>query len=241
MGPSLPGKKTPARRYQSDPVKSNNMENPVRVNIGCGSTPTKGWLNYDAGARWVYNPAYRLITTLFPSFNNKCARANSIRYADAAKGIPLPDSSVGVVYACHIFEHLAPEEGAFFLKEARRLLVPGGIIRLVVPDLQLGIDKYNRDRDGDAFLAGLLFRYTRPRSLWELLKYHYIVGRCHYYMYNNMSIVSRLTDAGFVEARTLSPGQTGIAEPGELDLFERSGDSLYAEAKQPQNACIPNN
>jgi len=52
-------------------------------------------------------------------------------------------------------------------------------------------------------------------------------------MYNDLSLVKRLVDVGFQDVKTLPPGKTSIPDPGGLDLFERNGDSLYVEARQP--------
>jgi hypothetical protein len=42
-----------------------------------------------------------------------------------------------------------------------------------------------------------------------------------------------LTISGFECARALPPGQTGIKDPGSLDLYERSSESIYLEALAP--------
>ncbi len=52
---------------------------------------------------------------------------------DCTKDWPLPDNSFDVVLASHIIEHLQYQEAAHFLKEARRVLAPGGRIIVVTP------------------------------------------------------------------------------------------------------------
>lgn len=57
---------------------------------------------------------------------------------DIRQGIPLPDASCKAVYSCHNFEHLNPwHELLPVLKDCKRLLQPGGVCRIVVPDLAL--------------------------------------------------------------------------------------------------------
>jgi len=57
--------------------------------------------------------------------------------ADFLNGIPFRDGSAGVIYLSHFLEHLAPmEQTADFLKECRRILAPGGILRVSVPDFR---------------------------------------------------------------------------------------------------------
>ena len=43
-----------------------------------------------------------------------------------------------------------------------------------------------------------------------------------------------LTAVGFEDARVLPDGITGIANPGSLDLAERSPESVFVEARRPR-------
>ena len=54
----------------------------------------------------------------------------------ASEGIPAPSQSVDVVYHSHLLEHLQQEEGEDLIQECFRVLKPGGILRIVVPDLE---------------------------------------------------------------------------------------------------------
>ena len=55
---------------------------------------------------------------------------------DLSKGIPLPDQSCEVVYHSHVLEHIPRDSAPDFLKECYRVLAPGGILRIAVPDLE---------------------------------------------------------------------------------------------------------
>jgi len=56
--------------------------------------------------------------------------------ADLRKGVPFPDASFDVVYHSNFLEHLERPEARRFLEECRRVLRPGGLTRVVVPDLE---------------------------------------------------------------------------------------------------------
>lgn len=63
--------------------------------------------------------------------------------------LPFADASVLLIYSEHMLEHLRPAAGLNFLRESWRVLAPGGVLRLVTPDLS----KYacalaNGDADG---------------------------------------------------------------------------------------------
>jgi predicted SAM-dependent methyltransferase len=95
------------------------MKSNVAVNIGCGSHYRKGWLNFD----------------LYPD-SKDVLRANIVR------GIPCEDCHADFVYHSHVLEHLSREDGARFLGECHRILKPGGILRIAVPDLEDAAREY---------------------------------------------------------------------------------------------------
>jgi ubiquinone/menaquinone biosynthesis C-methylase UbiE len=71
------------------------------------------------------------------------ANKNNLIAHDLTKGIPCPDNSVDAVYHSHFLAHLdrnladpAQDAALIFLKECRRVLKPGGVMRSVVPDLE---------------------------------------------------------------------------------------------------------
>src|SRR5438128_681127 len=99
----------------------NPNGHPYRVNIGCGMGALDGWLNFDNSisvrlARLGILP--ELIASLLRpeqlSFI-EYARKHQIKYADATKRIPLPDSSASTVLSSHMLEHLDRHEAKAFL------------------------------------------------------------------------------------------------------------------------------
>lgn len=86
---------------------------PYRLHLGCGKVRLKGWVNLDAErVPGVVDVA-----------------------VDLRWGVPLADGSCGLVFCEHFLEHLGPEDGVRFLRECRRLLVPGGVLRVAMPSL----------------------------------------------------------------------------------------------------------
>ena len=121
----------------------------MRVNIGCGQTPTPGWRNFDNSpslrlARLPVLPELLLRLRILKNEQYsfiRFARSNSLEFANAAARIPLPDESVEALYSSHMFEHLSPAGVSRFLNEALRVLKKGGIIRLAVPDLRVLVNR----------------------------------------------------------------------------------------------------
>jgi SAM-dependent methyltransferase len=158
---------------------------------------------------------------------------NNIQWADATKCIPLPDSSVEILYSSHMMEHLDRKEVESFLKEARRILCKNGIIRIVVPDLRKLIDKYLADGDSDAFIEKTGMAPKNPKTLIDRIGYCLTGERRHRWMYDGPAVVRLLVSMGFRDPRILPAGATMIPDPGDLNLSELAGQSIYTEAYNP--------
>lgn len=212
-----------------------------RVNVGCGQTPTPGWINYDNAltARFARVPLalpilrrLGLLTDLQHQFM-RTALVQDIRYADAVRRIPEADQSVEVLYTSHMLEHLDLKEARSFLAEAKRVLKPGGILRVAVPNLKGHVDQYVADGDGDGFLARVHLTRARPRTVFEKMTYLLVGDRHHQWMYDGRSLCRLMASAGFVDVREVPEGQTSIHDPGPLNLAERSPESVFVEARNP--------
>jgi predicted SAM-dependent methyltransferase len=84
-----------------------------KLNIACGARYHADWVNID------FHP-----------------RGNEVKKVNILKGLPFEDSSFEVAYSSHFFEHITSGQAKFVLKEIYRILGPGGIVRIVVPDLE---------------------------------------------------------------------------------------------------------
>ena len=156
-----------------------------------------------------------------------------ILWANGIKRIPENDSSVDVIYSCHMVEHLEKLDVVSFLKESRRILKSGGIIRLAVPNIKYQVDNYLKDGDADKFIESTHLTRKQPKTIIAKIKYLIIGDRNHQWMYDGKSLCNLLSSAGFEEPRILETGLTNIPDPGMLDLKERSLESVFVEACNP--------
>ena len=83
-------------------------------------------------------------------------------------GLPFADGAATHVFVSHLFEHLFfPHDAMAFLVELKRVLAPGGCVRIVVPDVAQLIDAYQR---GDrAFFAQRAAHWQGARGDGPLL------------------------------------------------------------------------
>ena len=212
----------------------------VRLNVGCGRSPTPDWINYDNSpsvrlARWPVLARALVRLGLVDghglAFIEFC-RTHRIRHADAARRIPHAGGTVDAVYSSHMLEHLDRGEAWSFLAECRRVLKPDGILRLAVPDLRNAAYTYLRLSDANGFLRHLQFDLDKPRGPVARLRRLLSGGRGHHWMYDRDSLVALVEGAGFVNVEMMEQGRTRIDEPGMLDLNEREADSLCVEARR---------
>jgi len=91
------------------------------LNLGCGTRYHSSWVNVDI----------------------HCTGPDVIPF-DLRQGIPFVDEAFDVIYHSHLLEHFSKAYAAVFLKECFRVLRKGGIIRVVVPDLEEILRTYLR-------------------------------------------------------------------------------------------------
>lgn len=157
------------------------------------------------------------------------ARSQGVK-PGSATALPHSDASVDAIYSSHMLEHLDRESARAFLDEAHRVLRSGGVLRVAVPDLGRLVERYNTDGDADGFVAATLLGSETSITALDRLRHLVLGSRAHAWMYDERSLISLVEAAGFEEVRSLPPGQTGIAAPGSLDLWERADESVYVEA-----------
>ncbi|MDA7801208.1 methyltransferase domain-containing protein [Candidatus Pelagibacter sp.] len=210
----------------------------IKVNIGCGRSPTNGWINMDnspaiklANSPFKYKIA-RTLKLLNPEQieNIEWNKLNKIQFADATKSLPLKDSSVECIYTSHMFEHLSQIGARSFLKEAKRALKSGGVLRIAIPDLKIAIEKYLKSRNADSFMQEIFVQAPPISSLKQKIMLFVSGYRHHQWMYDGESLSKLLRETGFKEIEICEGGYTKILDPDELNLNEQEDSSVYVES-----------
>ena len=194
----------------------------IKINIGCGLSGISGWHNLDNSPTITLSRIPLLRSAL-----KTPAWPRDVRRYDVRKGLNFADDSVRYIYSSHTFEHFTYEESLAIAKDCRRKLAPGGVLRVVVPDLELIAREYLAD---DEPLAAQTFisRLSLNHSLQDV--FH--PGSNHSQMFDGRKLVYMLREAGFKNVEVSSYRQSAIPEIDQIELEVRRNESLYAEARK---------
>ncbi len=88
-----------------------------RLNWGCGGDPRPGWINSDARGE--------------PGVDIVC---------DIRDGLPLEEDSIDYAVSIHSLPEVPYDDLIPVLAELCRVLKPGGVLRVTLPDLEQGLD-----------------------------------------------------------------------------------------------------
>lgn len=212
----------------------------VRVNIGCGKTPTLGWLNFDnsPALKLAKSPIKFRLSKMMGLLNAAQLEniewniANKVSFADATKTIPLASSSAACIYTSHMLEHLSREGAQVFLCESLRVLKKNGVLRISVPDLKIAVDEYCSVGNADQFMEQMYVSAPSIKSIKQKIGLLVAGYRHHQWMYDGKSLSKIMTKAGFRDVIIQAPGVTLIEMKDGLDLFERSDQSIFVEGRK---------
>jgi SAM-dependent methyltransferase len=194
----------------------------IKINIGCGLSGIPGWHNLDN------SPTITLSRIpLLRSVLKTPAWPRDVRRYDVRKGLPFADGSVHYIYSSHTFEHFTYDESLAIARDCRRALAPGGILRIVVPDLELIAREYLADEKPLAAQT-FLSRLSLNHSLQDFVH----PGSNHSQMFDARALVHMVRSAGFENVEVSSYRKSAIPEIEQIELEVRRDESLYVEARK---------
>jgi predicted SAM-dependent methyltransferase len=179
-------------------IQSLRGRSDLRVNVGSSSSTLEGWINVD----------------LLRDPEGRCLRM------DATKRWPFPSGSAEAVNSEHFIEHLSGDEARVYLREAHRVLRPGGVIRTSTPDLG-EISRSLLDRNEGDLSVHRSHGYSAATHGEMVNNYVYEWG--HRRLYDEETLALLLVEAGFAEPRGRSYGESGHVALRGIDRHDPSG------------------
>jgi predicted SAM-dependent methyltransferase len=190
------------------------------LNLGCGHKGRPGWVNVDSSG--------------FPGVDV---------VFDCRKRLPFPDCSAQGIFTEHFVEHLDyTEEVPCFLAECHRVLSPGGVLRIIVPDAEQYLRAYVEDGwDRAVQLRRLDEAHVDPgfgcryHTKMELVNMVFRQNGEHRFAYDFETLSVVLKTSGFATALRQAFNQSIMSELC-IDTERRATESLYVEAvKAPRD------
>jgi predicted SAM-dependent methyltransferase len=180
-------------------------ENNLKINVGHGPFRHEGWLNIDC----------------------RLSVKKTDIVCDLRRRWPLPAASAKYIFSEHVFEHFAyPDEIGHVLKECYRILRPGGVLRVIVPDAERYLHAYaNDDEDFVRQIGG------ESVSKISLVNTMMRENGFHRYAYDYQELEEVIKRAGFNSVSRSSLRASRHPELNlDLDDGQRDLVSLYVEA-----------
>jgi SAM-dependent methyltransferase len=195
-----------------------------KLQLGAFDHAVDGWVNTDVTphmfvARVPGLPAALRLARMIGPERYEAYRSGAfarLRYLNVARRFRFGDAAFDAVYASHLLEHLHTDVAEHCLREVHRVLAPGGVLRLAVPDLDRMVADYDPG-DPDRFLWGIY--QGRGRRSKRTAR--------HWWHYNAASLTALLSSLGFSEVRRCEFREGRCPD---LERIEHREWSLFVEA-----------
>ncbi len=176
---------------------------PYCLHMACGPIHLDGWINLDADA------SHSTVDAVW----------------DLREALPLPSASVRFIFHEHFFEHLTVPEGLALLKESHRLLMPGGVLRVSMPDLAECVRQYYENDWRQPWMKKYGYEFIQTRAEMINIAFRHWD---HKWLYDREELHRRLREAGFESLRDCKLKESDVPELCGLEC--RDETRLIVEA-----------
>lgn len=173
-----------------------------RLNIGCADVQPTTWTNVD---------------------RDVCGQEI---VADLLDGLPFESDYFDYIVANHTIQMIRFDDLSRAFAELRRVLKPGGVLRILVPDAYRAIYGWI-----DGSVAYPVAPEIEPTPDGRFLRYLFWHGDARS-AFTADSLIDALERSGFVEAATCFYGQTELGPADIVELDSREAESLIVEVRK---------
>jgi SAM-dependent methyltransferase len=212
----------------------------LKLHLGCGAVQPAGWVNIDCSHR------ARLAATL-PRVDRLLCRLGvlpptefgpQIKIHNLLRPFPYPPQSISCIYAGEVWEHFEYPDCVRLTAECYRVLAPGGVLRLCVPDGPTFWRRYLNVYDE---MAARPRQERSPEPLRELVALYYreictrrpgfgSMGHKHKWQFDEVQMVDLFESQGFSEVERRPFHDSRIGDVAAVEV----ANQLIVEGVKPK-------
>ena len=177
----------------------------LKIHLGCGEILLPGWMNVDL------------------------LEAGADAQFDLREDWPFESESAEYVFSEHTLEHFEfPTDVRHFLAETLRVLIPGGLTEIGVPDTAWPLAAYEEESNEYWQLSRKLWLPSEVAAgtQLEIINYHFRLDGEHRYAWDEKTLRKELEGAGFKSVERVPFDPTFHSEA-------RRYGTLYMRARKP--------
>ena len=189
----------------------------ARIARQIGDSPRPIYLNLGSGPRGVASPHWLNVDGFVDQ--------NVQHVIDFSRPLPIGDGTIDGIFSEHVQEHFTLEDGIALLAECHRILVPGGCVRLIMPDAEKVLRAYLHEPEV------LLARRPAPSTLpMEAVNSYFRQRYEHQCLYDFPLAEYAFERAGFTAVSRAAFGEGNCPREMILDDPKYAWESVYVEA-----------
>lgn len=177
----------------------------IRINFGAGGCRIDGWRNTDF-----------------------CYPDGDPDKIDCTKPLPFADASVDIAVSEMLLEHITPQQAWSFLDELYRIVKPGGLVRITIPDFSLTWRL--KDPDYARVNGGVTGATTWKEHCRSIIFCH-----GHQGLWNSPLLKDVLEAIGFQDVRIQRAGES---DRPELRDLEQHWHSVGKACAYSESGCV---
>jgi predicted SAM-dependent methyltransferase len=216
-----------------------------KVNLGSGPVQPAGWINVDNSHRaWLASRLPLVDRTLVRlGLIPKTEFGPQVMIHNLNRRLPFANGSVSCIYAGEVWEHFEYADAARLTRECFRVLAPGGVLRICVPDgpefwrkyLRLYEEQLAKPREERSAKAlrdyvQMYFDDIVTRRSWLGS-----IGHKHKWQFDEVQLIELFERVGFAAVERMPFHQSRIPDVAKV---ERS-DFCIVEGVKPHRSPTP--